>query len=106
MIDDAYATATDKGWHEKPDKTFGEYIALIHSEVSEALEAYRDKPLAVTQIEVSEGGKPEGVASELADVLIRIFDMSADLGIPLVRALDMKAEYNTTRSHRHGGKHL
>ena len=36
----AHETARSKGWYED-ERTFGDYIALFHSEVSEALQAYR-----------------------------------------------------------------
>jgi len=41
LVKEAYETAKEKGWHDVP-ATFGDRIALCHSELSEALEAYRD----------------------------------------------------------------
>ena len=50
--------------------------------------------------------KPEGIAIELADLLIRVFDMSRELKIPILSALDWKMDYNKTREYRHGNKTL
>jgi NTP pyrophosphatase (non-canonical NTP hydrolase) len=50
--------------------------------------------------------KPCGVPIELADIVIRIADFAKKHGIDLAAALNLKAEYNKTRSHRHGGKKL
>lgn len=99
-----YQTALDKGWHDSP-RTFGDMIALCHSELSEALEEHRSHGLTNRAMYYeSESGKPEGIAVELADLLIRVFDLCCHLEIPLLPALERKMEYNTTRPYRHGGK--
>lgn len=111
-ITECHEIAKSKGWWEQP-RTFGDQLALIHSELSEALEEFRkitDEPgtpgLADTYFYMAQPNKPEGVPSELADVLIRIFDTCGYYGIDLENALEAKIAYNRTRSYRHGGKAL
>lgn len=99
---EAHRIATEKGWHEEP-RTFGEYIALFHTEVSEAMEAYRKEGLATWK---GENDKPEGVPFELADVVIRIMDWCGENDVDLETFVRRKMGYNETRSHRHGGKRL
>lgn len=99
----AHANAVAKGFYEAGRPTFGELVALAHSELSEALEAYRERGFTDS---VTENGKPEGVASELADTVIRIADMCGALGIDLNTAVVKKMAYNATRTYRHGGKRL
>ena len=48
--------------------------------------------------------KPEGLPSELADILIRTFDLAGVLGINLGQAVVGKLLYNATRGERHGGR--
>lgn len=48
--------------------------------------------------------KPEGLPSELADVVIRAFDLAHETGIDLAAAIDEKLTYNATRARLHGKK--
>lgn len=67
--------------------------------MSEALEAYRDDEMTTT---LSEKGKPEGLPSELADIVIRVADFAEHLGIDLEEEIRVKAAYNETRPPKHG----
>lgn len=107
LAKEIHATAVEKGWWE-PERlrSFGELVALMHSELSEALEAYRILPAGtpVTIQWTDDGEKPEGVAIELADVLIRLLDTTAALGLDMDEAVRIKMKYNASRPYRHGGK--
>jgi NTP pyrophosphatase (non-canonical NTP hydrolase) len=98
---EAYEISKEKGWHDQPERTVGEYIALMHSELSEALESYRIDPEARIYMD---HGKPEGIGIELADCVIRIMDFCQHYGIDLDVCIATKMAYNRTRPFRHGGK--
>lgn len=89
------------GWWDD-ERAFGEIIALCHSELSEALEAYREGQPP----EWDNHGKPDGTAVEMIDCVIRIFDYLAKEGIDIERIMLEKHEYNKTRPYKHGGKRI
>lgn len=106
----AHQTAKDKGWWDQT-RSFGEQIALMHSELSEALEEHRaGRAMTEVYFKQNEDGslsaKPEGVPIELADLFIRLLDTCEHYGIDLETVTHLKMSYNATRPHRHGGKLL
>lgn len=119
LVKAAHTNAVNKGWWDE-ERSFGEIIALIHSEASEALEDYRvgEAPdhmwyernaaglVLKSDKRNSVEDKPCGIPSELADIVIRVFDACGRYGIDLEQAILEKMEYNATRPQRHGGKTL
>jgi len=94
-----HENAVEHGWWEQ-EREIPEIIALCHSELSEALESYRnDEPMYWES-----NGKPEGIATELVDCVIRVFDFLAHEGINIEDVLEAKHEYNKSRPYKHGGK--
>lgn len=111
MAQKAYQTAEEHGFHPKNRKLTHERIssrlALIHSEISEALEVVREKrkkrfgnPLETYFPWCN--GKPEGFVIELADAMIRIGDLAQECDVNLEKAVKVKMEYNKTRPRKHG----
>ncbi|BCG57463.1 hypothetical protein [Paenibacillus sp. URB8-2] len=120
MVKAAHDNAVSKGWWEE-DRSFVETIALIHSEASEALEDFRNgyqpakmlytRPDSTGSVltldyQADENWKPCGIPSELADIVIRVFDACGRYGIDLEQAITEKMAFNATWPQRHGGKVL
>lgn len=126
LAKEIHESAIAHGWWEE-ERELPEILMLCVSELSEALEEFRDGH-AEDEIRFDciapEGafgesefdarcsgecnecgyGKPEGVPVELADCIIRILDFCGHAGIDIEEAIDIKRGYNTGRPYRHGGK--
>lgn len=131
LVKEAHENALSHGFWDDPPE-FGTIIALIHSELSEALEEVRaDRPARYFPCNAggmcceerdwntkcgsrvfdpedpdvyckAKSSKPEGWAVELADAVIRIADYCGHAGIDLESIIREKMEYNATRPYKHG----
>lgn len=104
----AHTLALEKGFYdgelgEKTTLRIVSMLTLFHSEISEAVECVRHNQMVTT---IEPDGKPTGLPSELADIILRVLDTAEWLGIDLEHEMSIKHEYNRTRPHKHGGKTL
>lgn len=99
LVKRVHENAVKHGFWET-EKNFGDVIALMHSELSEAYEEYRIKK-GYTEIYYEDGNKPCGIPTELADVIIRIFDFCGAENIDIEKVILEKMEYNESRPYKH-----
>lgn len=97
LVDRAHDNSKSHGFWDKQNPknitVLGLKLALIHSEVSECLEAARQKDKAKNNF-----------AEELTDVCIRIFDLAGALNINLEQEIVNKMGVNESRPKMHGKK--
>lgn len=128
LAKEIHQNAVEHGWWDE-ERRFGEIVSLFHAELSEALEEYRDGhpmvwyrcpeqpnqgphgcdlcPYELEECDVrGDQMKPEGIAVELIDCIIRILDYLGKEQVDVDKLLRVKHEYNKTRPYRHGGKKL
>lgn len=133
MMEEVAEWLVEKGWND--DRTFGDELILIVSELIEALEAYRShgfqewftwqptvmrgnqkvKLPKMTEDQLEALGIPtemwgpkrrEGAAAELAGTLVRLLDTCSRHGFKPGLEFRDEMDYNWSRSYRHGGRAL
>lgn len=87
----AHENAKEKGFWEGDERNFLEALMLIVSEAGECCEAFRKD-------------KQDKIGEELADIMIRVADLSEGLGIDIQDEITKKMEFNRTRPYKHNRK--
>lgn len=124
---DIHTNAVEHGFWE-PKMEFNTALMLIVGEIAEAMEEHRaGRPMVWHQCAwdgepcnedsvcdhlVGDGcdvgdrlEKPEGIAVEMADALIRILDWFGSEGLDVEAIVKEKHEYNKTRPYKHGKRY-
>lgn len=119
LIQEVYRVNKMNGFYEE-SRNIGEVLALIHSEVSEALEADRKDKYVDVNISIAgvntieddglfkerfEESLKDTFEDELADVLIRVMDLAYLKKVDLEQHIKAKIRYNSLRGYKHGKKY-
>jgi NTP pyrophosphatase (non-canonical NTP hydrolase) len=109
-----HQNAKSKGFWDDENPNIPERLALIHSEVSEALEALRKSHFADVEqhsMNLSQGEQfdssfrvaiKSSFEDELADVIIRVLDLCGYMNIDIGLHVNLKMQYNSNREYKHG----
>lgn len=105
-----------KGFDVKKEN-LGQTLCLIHSEISEALEAIRhDKKASLMAFDYREEDRETDLdfqsdftalikdtfEDEIADTFIRLMDLVGALEIDIDRHIELKRKFNSLREYKHG----
>jgi NTP pyrophosphatase (non-canonical NTP hydrolase) len=119
LSEQIYAANKEKGFWDE-ERNVGETLMLVVTELAEAMEVHRktgDIRLDSAAMETVSGVSEDHFSStfvmlakdtfgdEIADALIRLFDLAGGFGIDLDFHVSQKLRYNATREHKHGKKY-
>jgi len=92
-IRECHEASRAKGFWDR-ERNVGEALMLVVSELGEAIEAHRRGHFGI--------GRKDTFEDEIADSVIRLFDLSGGLGIDLEKQIKWKIAFNKKREIRHG----
>lgn len=99
LVEEVRVHCQAQGWYDVP-VSLTEAMMLLTTEAAEVVGAWRKRGFDAW---VTEKG-PQGVASEMADIFIRLLDDCGRFGVDLFAEYERKMAYNRTRPYRHGDR--